>query len=1321
MKGYGGGLTPTGCLMDQQVLAFVEGKLSAAARAEVEEHLDGCEACQRLVGAAALGSPTRGEPASEGAPGRLMVAKIDEFELVHRLGHGGMGEVWLARDTLLERDVAIKFGLDGMTDDAYQRFLVESRAVARLRHPNILAVHHAGELQGQPFLVTELLRGHGLDTLGKLPPARVVAIGLDLARALVAAHAAGVLHRDIKPANAFLCDDGAAKLLDFGLAQLTEDPTGRAPADTREEGAGVAFAADPFSATQPAVSGRGGMAGTPHYMAPETWRGEAATRATDVYSFGALLFTLLAGRPPYPTDDVSPLAASGATLGLLGALRVAVLDGRLPDLAAAAPDAPAPLVDLVRRCLSLEPGARPSAEAVCHALQALVATTEAGGAGDGDEHLMGNPYRGLLSFGAEHRRLFFGREAEAAAVLTELAGASFVLVVGRSGAGKSSLVRAGVVPRVLAGALGERKWHVATMVPGDRPVERLAQALSPVLAQAEDVVLGHLRSSPSWGAEQIEGRGGDARLLLVVDQFEEAWTLASREGRAAFLEALAAFASAGPRVRLVATLRVDFLGQLDDLGELGALALRAPVVLGPLSTEGLRRAIMLPARLRGVEVEPALVDALVEKAQGAVGMLPLLEFALGVLWERRRDGAIRISRGDLDALGGLEGALAAHADGVLERLGPLLRAEAKRILLALVTVERTRARREEADLVGSSADARAALDALVGARLVVASAGDETTAYEVAHEVLVSGWPTLRGWLDGESAAREVLDRLQRGVAEWERVGRAREALWSARQLGELSALEGRALPPEAAGFVAESRAAARRARVRRWAVRFGAPLGVLLLLVGLAGAVRWNERRQTRAFVDARLAEADAASREAVKLDEQVETARAAAFARFDAGDDPGGEARWKEALDLVRRQADAFAAASSPLGQALARDPLDPVARARAADLTTLWLLAAERDHETDLARDLTARLAGLDEDGSRRARFAAPAHLRVTTDPAGAHVVLHAVRVDPEGRRVEDEGHPIALGASLELAPGSYLLAASAPGRYPTRLPVLLGRAEAMEVEIPLPASADVPPGLVFVPAGVSLVGAANVEGVRVVLSAEPEHPAAVGAFLIGEHEVTYAEYLEFLASLPAAERALRRPHAKDLDLAYDPEGVPVLTLKGVTARRGEPLCRPKRSVRRCQDWLRFPVARVSPEDAQAYVEWLSRGLVPGARRCTDREWERAARGADGRLFVGGDVLRPGDANFNETYHVDPDQMGADEVGSFSADRSPFGVLDLDGNVREWVKQETGRAARGGGWYDDPVNARAARRYVSNIDRHDSIGVRVCASAPRTRKSL
>src|SRR6185437_2062797 len=129
------------------------------------------------------------------------------------------------------------------------------------------------------------------------------------------------------------------------------------------------------------------------------------------------------------------------------------------------------------------------------------------------------------------------------------------------------------------------------------------------------------------------------------------------------------------------------------------------------------------------------------------------------------------------------------------------------------------------DLVGASAEARAALGALVDARLVVATAGEEATAYELAHEVLVSGWPALRRWLDEESDTREILDRLRRAVAEWERLGRAPGSLWSERQLEELDAPWVRDLTEDAARFVTMSRTAALRARVRRWALRVGAPL----------------------------------------------------------------------------------------------------------------------------------------------------------------------------------------------------------------------------------------------------------------------------------------------------------------------------------------------------------------------------------------------------------------------------------------------------------------------------------------------------------------
>jgi formylglycine-generating enzyme required for sulfatase activity len=1236
--------------------------------------------------------------------------EIAEFRLERRLGRGATSEVWLARDTLLGRVVALKIANAPAFGDARTRFRVEARAVAKMQHPNLLAIHHVGEIEDHPFLVTEFLAGSALDAMnGSVDPDRVVAIGIDLARGLSAAHNAGVLHRDIKPANAFLCDDGVAKLLDFGLAKLSDGPMelARTTSSTRQRRslATPAEAVGALDSTQPDLASSDRLAGTPLYMAPETWRGETATRATDVYSLGSLLFELVAGRPPIVSASIADLHQR-------------VLAGDVDDLRVVIPSVPAALAAIVERCLQLDASERPTADEVCDAL-ARVGSTRRSAQAEALDDPRENPYRGLLTFGPEHRALFFGREAETAAVTAELRASPFVLVAGVSGAGTSSLVRAGVVPRVEKGALGTATTRVVVVVPGRRPIDALAQAMAPVLGAKEADVRWQIES-PTWLAD--ETRAARAHVLLVVDQLEEIWTLADAEERAAFFAILAALTRAAPTVRTVATLRADFLERLEDMGELQAPALHALVVLRSLTREGLRRAIVEPALRRGVTVEDALVAHLIDRtestASGDGGALPLLEFALQALYAQRDPARGTIGLVDLDALGGVDGALAAHADATLARLPTPQRREARRLLLALVTIERTRSRCEEGDLLGSaqSGDARAALNALVEARLVVAGAGEHGAAYSVAHEALLSGWPALRAWLDEEATAREMRDRVRRAAVEWERAGRAREALFGERQLGELDAIEG--LEERDAAFVTASRAALRRARVRRWSLRLGAPVALLVAVVAIAVGTRWSERRQARAFVDARLAEAAPRMREVKTDDANVESARAAAFTRFDAGDKADGEARWLAALALAQRESDAFVAASEPLSLALARAPLDQAARAEAADLAYLWLLAAERDHETNVARDLLARVAQLDDDGSRRARIGATAHLRVTTATVPARVLLHAVRVDASGDRVEDEGRPIELGASLELTPGSYLLAASAPGKYPTRYPILLARDEDAYVDIPLPAAASVPPGFVFVAAGTSIVGATDAEAVRTSLLAEPEHAVHVSAFLIGAHEVTFAEYLEFLAALSPRERQARRPRAIGVELTYDRDGGPRLTLGATTTGPGEPVCLPKRTVRRCQDWMRFPVEAIAQDDARAYAAWLAHVRVPGARLCSEREWERAARGADGRLFPHGDVLRPGDANYDETYGSDDAQMGLNEVGSFPMDRSPFGVFDLAGNVTEWLElRGTVRTSRGGMWFRSTDFARASSPDIRLDERYEGAGVRVCADAPAT----
>jgi formylglycine-generating enzyme required for sulfatase activity len=153
----------------------------------------------------------------------------------------------------------------------------------------------------------------------------------------------------------------------------------------------------------------------------------------------------------------------------------------------------------------------------------------------------------------------------------------------------------------------------------------------------------------------------------------------------------------------------------------------------------------------------------------------------------------------------------------------------------------------------------------------------------------------------------------------------------------------------------------------------------------------------------------------------------------------------------------------------------------------------------------------------------------------------------------------------------------------------------------------------------------------------------------------------------------------------------------------------------------DWQRLPVSGITADDAEAYARWLDRsGRVPGARLCTEVEWEHAARGADERVFPHGDALAPADANFDETYAKDPVAMGPDEIGSHPASTSPYGVEDMAGNVWEWTRSSTANdqhAARGGSFYFDVLTAELVNRQTTEESFRDvSVGLRVCAAAPR-----
>ncbi|MCW5808779.1 MAG: protein kinase, partial [Deltaproteobacteria bacterium] len=624
--------------------------------------------------------------------------EFDDYVIVRELGRGQMGHVYLAEDAVLARPVAIKF-IGGVEPDlaARQRFLMEARTAARIHHPNVVGIFRVGEVADHPYIVTELVRGKSLSDVPR-PMAWTAAldIAIDLARGLAAAHRRGVVHCDLKLTNAMVTDEGAAKLVDFGLARIVAD----APSD---------------DTAAPVV-------GTPDYMAPEVWASQRPTRRSDVYSFGAMLYELISGATPF-----GHVAAN--------ALADAVQRDAAPDLGEAAWKAgladPDPrIVRLVGRCLERDPELRfPSGEELREALEQLhPSRAHTAAAGD-------NPYRGLRPFESAHRGLFFGRGIEVGALVERLRTDAVAIVTGDSGVGKSSLVRAGVIPAIVDGALGAgRTWKAFTMVPGRRPLAALAAALGdPDLA-------ARVLADPEELPRELQKRAAADGVVLFVDQLEELVTVGELEEVAALEAGLARLSEGAPGVRLIATVRADFLARIAALPRLGRELARLLYFVSPLQPDRIRDVITGPAAVTGVTFESedmiaALVDA---TAQAGSGGLPLLSFALAELWAARDRERALITESSLAAMGGVGGALARHADAVLSGMLAVERAQVRRVMLRLVTSEGTRVRRTVAELATGS-DPVPVLDTLVGARLLVVHDADGGATYELAHEVLVHG------------------------------------------------------------------------------------------------------------------------------------------------------------------------------------------------------------------------------------------------------------------------------------------------------------------------------------------------------------------------------------------------------------------------------------------------------------------------------------------------------------------------------------------------------------------------------------------------------
>ena len=387
-----------------------------------------------------------------------------------------------------------------------------------------------------------------------------------------------------------------------------------------------------------------------------------------------------------------------------------------------------------------------------------------------------NPYKGLRAFDEADAADFFGRDNLIGEILSRLSGeglsSRLVLVVGGSGTGKSSVVRAGVLPRVRHGDVpGSERWFVATMLPGSSPFKQLAESLQHV-AVVETSGLAERLADGERGIDDAIRRliPDDGELLLVVDQFEELFTLATEKDQRGFLDGLIhAVSTPDSRLRVVATLRADFYDRPLAFQRFGAAVNEATVTITAMSPANLEAAIAEPAEHVGAHVEQALVAEIVSAVVDEPAALPSLQFALFELADRAADTCLTLAA--YRELGGVDGAIAARAELLYRSLDDAEHAGVRQLFERLVVVgadgEPTRRRANRTEL--SSVVDDTTIDRWANARLLTLDRHPQSRlpTAELAHEALLHEWPRLRGWIEEDRETIVVRGQLREAAASW--------------------------------------------------------------------------------------------------------------------------------------------------------------------------------------------------------------------------------------------------------------------------------------------------------------------------------------------------------------------------------------------------------------------------------------------------------------------------------------------------------------------------------------------------------------------------
>lgn len=709
----------------------------------------------------------------------LVGQTLGKYKIIERVGHGGMAEVYKAYQANLDRHVAIKVMHPHLADDPdfISRFEREATAVARLRHPNIVLVHDFESVAQQHYyMVMEFIAGptlkedlharwHPPSPTG-YTPTEVAYILTSLSSALDYAHTQGIIHRDLKPGNIMLTPDGQLIITDFGLVRLLDTTHGRPDAPRQT------------------------VTGTPAYMSPEQAQGEQVDQRTDIYALGIITYELLTGQTPYPAETAFNILVKQASAA------------PLPSLTRT--DVPLELEQVLHQALAYDPTERFASagtfaqafrEALGLTMEEMMRTAPTSIMPLGhtavslDAHGQPTPtytrtplsrpacpYRGLFAFREEDAHFFFGREEFTEKLVTAVKQQDLLPIIGPSGSGKSSVIFAGLIPTLRQ----QENWLICALRPGSQPLQALAAAflrhLEPNLSEIDRLVetrrfaktlqqTSHLNGIINRLLERYEQID---KVLIVIDQFEELYTLSQDTAvRQTFLDLITA-PHLGDTFRITLSLRADFLGQALSHPAFAQIIQDSPLILGPMSRPQLTRAVENPAALQKIKFETGLVERILDDVGFEPGNLPLLEFALTSLWDEQSGGYLTHTA--YDHIGRVDGALARHAEQIYSQLELAEKEQARTIFTQLVRpgdgTEDTRRPATRAEIGEKN---WLLVQKLADARLVVTNQDTEKQeTAEVVHEALIRSWDRLRIWMDTDRNFRLWQERLRAALYQWQ-------------------------------------------------------------------------------------------------------------------------------------------------------------------------------------------------------------------------------------------------------------------------------------------------------------------------------------------------------------------------------------------------------------------------------------------------------------------------------------------------------------------------------------------------------------------------